>query len=411
MKTALLLLLLSAGISNLSTESLSFSEGRAHSAEKKAPLLVLVHGSDWHSNGERLFTLVWQDDEFVKSLGDGVVLADVDILQTTDEAVRAANDGRNAGWVKKGSGLQTHPAILAYGPDGVLIGTLQGHELPKDIAAAQQAMLTFEARIQLWTELSRAILLAHDAADSQVELQCIIDRAELGLEPSKSLLKDIQRLDPTDGGGHHARLSFPHWNTLVKQATAEAQKGEGAAAEKRLQGMLANPAYTTTQRSAIYLALGSVYRRWEGHESQASVSFQAAWSVDPRAICGQAGRRLYLNLYAAPSRAFGWSKRHPATPNTTWVIADCPERLGPGRYILRLERTKFREVTFSGAQLMSGAAITAYLPNRHTLNKANPACEFEFTLSESKSDVSLLVFVEGGDEGSGKITWTELTGQ
>jgi hypothetical protein len=60
---------------------------------------------------------------------------------------------------------------------------------------------------------------------------------------------------------------------------------------------------------------------------------------------------------------------------------------------------------------MSGAAITAYLPNRHTLNKANPACEFEFTLSESKSDVSLLVFVEGGDEGSGKITWTELTGQ
>lgn len=384
-------------------QSHSISAGRTLSSEHDSLLFVLVHGSDWHPFGERLFGEVWQGKIFGEKMKG--VLADVDILQAREGAARAAADARNEGWVKKGSGLQTYPAVLAYSAEGVLIGSCQGRDLPKDLAAAQEVLITFGETCAQWKELTQAISQAKAADDKAAELKGIVARTALGLERSATLLEDIKRLDPSDEAGNYARLSFPKWTTLVKQATDQAKAGKGDEAEQRLKAMLANSAYTLEQLCVIHLALGSAYRRWEGHAEQAAVHFRAAGKVDPTSICGVAGTRLYLSLYGGPSLSLGWSKRHPVKAGTYWVIEDAPQDLEPGRYRLRLKRTKGKQLTITGAQLLSDGKVLIDLVQAATLTKASPTVEFIFTVPEALTHTSLRVLLNGGDTGTGTMSW------
>lgn len=381
----------------------SFSSGRALSSEHDSLLFVLVHGSDWHPFGERLFGEVWQEKTFGEEMKG--VLADVDILQVRDGAAKEAADARNKGWVKKGSGLQTYPAVLAYSAGGVLVGTCQGTALPKDLAAAKRTLITFGETCARWKVLTKAIARASAVGDKAAELKGIVARADLGLERSATLLEDIKRLDPSDEAGNYARLSFPKWTTLVKQATDEAKAGKGDEAEQRLKGMLANNAYTFEQRCVIHLALGSAYRRWDGHAEQAALHFQAAAQADSKSVCGIAGRRLYLSLYGGPSLSLGWSKRHPVSTGTYWMIEDAPQDLEPGTYRLRLNRTRGKQLMITGAQLLSDGKVLIDLVQAATLTKASPTVEFAFTVPEALTHTSLRVLLNGGDKGTGTMSW------
>ena len=216
-----------AGFNSPVDESHSYSAGRTLCAEQDAMLLVLVHGSDWHPFSERLFQEVWTQEAFIGQLGAGFVLSDVDILQTTDKTKRGPNTKRNKGWEKKGSGLRTYPAVLAYTQTGTLIGSRQGRQLPKDLAGAQKTLAAFSVTCLRWGELTNAMDHARESGEGAKELALLIEREALDLDPSATLLADIKRLDPTDTSGHHARLSFPKWTTFVQQATAEAKVVRG----------------------------------------------------------------------------------------------------------------------------------------------------------------------------------------
>ena len=411
----MLSLLLACALSHAPTaDSLSFAEGRARSAEQGEVLLVLVHGSDWQPFGERLFEDVWQDASFVASAE--LVLADVDILQDAKEAVRAANDERNKGWKKKESGLRTYPSVIAYAPDGSRIGNRQGRDLPKELDAARLALLEFAACCRMWSDLGRDLDAAREAKDTARELELLIARDRLPLQRSQKLLDEVKRLDPEDKSGHIARLTFPYWNTLVTQATSEAKAGKGAEAEERLLGMLANEAYTLEQRGVIHLALGSAYRRWEGHSLQASASFEAAWRAAPGSVCGRAGMRLFLQSYGGPSLAFGWTDRHtsPVTEDGVeckalfWAVSDLPQTLEPGTYRLRLTRTHGGELPAAHVRLLSDGKSKEERTLASALTKTDPMQEVVFTLSEGLNDVSLRIELALGDKSRGTIEWTKL---
>ena len=398
-------LLLACALAPLNTgDALSFSEGRALSAEKDAVLLVLVHGSDWHPFGERLFEDVWRDAKF--SRATELVLADVDVLQAPSDDAKKVNDERNAGWKKKESALRTYPAVIAYGPDGARIGDRQGRELPKELGAARLALLEFAECCRLWSDLGADLAAARTAGDTARELELLIERDRLPLQRVTNLIDEVKRLDPEDEAGHLARLSFPYCNALVKQATDEAKAGKGAEAEARLKEMLANPAYTDEQRGVIHLALGGAYRRWEGHEDRAADQFEAAWRTAPDSICGRAGMRLFLRDHAAPSLAFGWVNRHTAVGATTWKIADFPTTLEPGTYRLRLERTKGAELNLAGVRLLAAGEPRYVDSAARRLTKDEPAHDFEITLSERLEDVTLSVSLGRAAKSRGTITWT-----
>ena len=408
-------LLLACALSHAPTaDSLSFAEGRARSAEQGEVLLVLVHGSDWQPFGERLFEDVWQDASFVASAE--LVLADVDILQDAKEAVRAANDERNKGWKKKESGLRTYPSVIAYAPDGSRIGNRQGRDLPKELDAARLALLEFAACCRMWSDLGRDLDAAREAKDTARELELLIARDRLPLQRSQKLLDEVKRLDPEDKSGHIARLTFPYWNTLVTQATSEAKAGKGAEAEERLLGMLANEAYTLEQRGVIHLALGSAYRRWEGHSLQASASFEAAWRAAPGSVCGRAGMRLFLQSYGGPSLAFGWTDRHtsPVTEDGVeckalfWAVSDLPQTLEPGTYRLRLKRTHGGELPTAHIRLLSDGKSKEERTLASALTKTDPMQEVVFSLPEGLNDAGLRIELTLSDKSRGTIEWTKL---
>ena len=393
---------------------LSFSEGRALSEERGEVMLVLVHGSDWHPFGERLFGGFWKDAGFAQAMG--VILADVDILQDAKQDVRTANDERNKGWKKKGSGLQTYPAVLAYAPDGTVIGVRQGRVLPKELDAARLTLLEFSACCRMWRDLGRDIAAARDARDTVRELDLLIARDRLPLNRVAGLLDEVKRLDPEDEAGHTARLTLPYWSSLVQQATSEAKAGKGAEAEERLLGMLASEAYTDEQRAALHLALGGAYRRWEGHGEQAYASFEAAWRAAPKSVCGLAGMRLFLQSRGGPSLAFGWGDRHtsPVTEDGVeckalfWTIEDFPSSLEPGTYRLRLKRTHGADLPIAHFRLLSEGRVGQELSLGSPLTKASPVGEVEFTLPDGLTEASLRVDLTLGNTSRGTIEWTRL---
>jgi hypothetical protein len=408
-------LLLACALSHAPTaDSLSFAEGRARSAKEGEVLLVLVHGSDWQPFGERLFDDVWQDAGFATSAE--VILADVDILQDPKDGVRAANDERNKGWKKKESGLRTYPSVIAYAPDGARIGNRQGRDLPKELDAARLALLEFAACCRMWSDIGGDLDAAREAKDTARELELLIARDRLPLQRSSKLLDEVKRLDPEGKSGHLARLTFPYWNTLVSQATAEAKSGKGAEAEERLSGMLANEAYTLEQRAVIHLALGSAYRRWEGHGVQAGESFEAAWRAAPDSVCGRAGMRLFLKSYGGPSLAFGWTDRHtsPVTEDGLeckalfWTVLDLPQTLESGAYRLRLKRTHGGELPAAHVRLLSDGMSKEERTLASALTKTDPVQEIVFTLPEGLNDASLRIELALGDKSRGTIEWTKL---
>ena len=411
----MLSLLLACALSHApAADSLSFAEGRARSAEQGEVLFVLVHGSDWQPFGERLFKEVWRDAKFAASAE--VVLADVDILQDPRDDVRAANDERNKGWKKNESGLRTYPSVIAYASDGARIGNRQGRDLPKELDAARLALLEFAACCRMWSDIGGDLAAARETKDTARELELLIARDQLPLQRSAKLIDEVKRLDPEDKAGHLARITFPYWNTLVSQATAEAKAGKGAETEERLLGMLANEAYTDEQRGVIHLALGSAYRRWEGHTAQAGASFEAAWRAAPDSICGRAGMRLFLQSYGGPSLAFGWTDRHtsPVTEDGVeckalfWTISDLPQTLEPGTYRLRLKRTHGGELPTAHIRLLSDGKSKDERALASALTKADPVQELVFTLPEGLSDASLRVELTLGDKSRGTIEWTKL---
>jgi hypothetical protein len=387
-------------------DSLPFQVGQQAAAENKEVLLVLAHGSDWNALGERVLEDLWKDSEFASATG--CVLADVDILQAPSAESKQANDARNEGWVEKGSGLRTYPAILAYTSDGTLIGSRQGANLPRKVVEIREVALQLATDCRRWVELTDSAAKAKAESDSASELAFLIQRDALPLSRHPSFLEDLRRLDPSDAGGHLARLSLPHWNTLVQQATSEAKAGKGEEAEQRLLALLENTAYTREQRAALHLALGSAYRRWAGHDELAAKHMRAASAMAPGSVCGIAGMRLYLRWYGGPSLLMGWAERHTADGANDWVIEDLPATLEPGDYTLRLRCTGGGSLKLTGAALCVDGKPIVLGPGEAELSGKGGTLELEFTLDKPLRLAHLQIVLGERAKSRGELTWTRL---
>jgi len=400
------LVLLTALAGSPQEAPLSYGEGRAASAEQGKVLLVLVHGSDWLPVGERLLRRCWREPGF--GAGVGAVLADVDVLQSGSKRAREANAARNKGWDRKASGVRTFPAVVAYAPDGAVIGALQGAALDRDPATAGSQISAFARRCQRWVQLGGEILAAREGERAGEELASLVERETLGLVSSKGLMDALCRLDPKDAAGHAARASFPSWTDLVARATADGKAGKGAEVRQRLEAMLGNPAYTADQRAVVHLALGAAYRRWEGHDRDAGASFRAAWKTAPETIAGRAGMRLYLRGYGGPSLVQGWNERHTRDEDRWWALEDVPRRLEPGSYRLRLRLTRGSALAIVGYRLMSSGGVLVSNEERTWISKESPVHEIRFSVTQRLTDVAVEVRIGRGGGTRGTLEWSSL---
>ena len=276
----------------------SYAEGLDKAKSTNALLIVLAHGSDWNSWGERINDSIFNSDKFRQSLGkETIIYADVDILQSPSEEQKKKNDERNKLW--KGTGVYTYPAICAYSSDGTLLGTCQGQKLPKDITRATKVIGDLIASCLRYNTLTGHAAKAKAAGDTKVELAALVQLGKLSLTRPAGLADRIKELDPKDASGHYARFTFPHWNKLFLDSTNRTKKGEALAVETELNEMLQNSAYSLEQKALVNVALATSHRQQKDHQGQAARYFKQAWGMSPDSFGGQVGKRSYDAWYEA----------------------------------------------------------------------------------------------------------------
>ena len=274
----------------------SYSEGVIAARDNNTVLVVFVYGSDWNKWGVELYDYIFKSPEFEKSLPkEGIVFSDVDILQSPGEDEKKRNDVRNQGW--RGDGVYTYPAVCVYASDGNMLGVCQGKALSKSLENAGGAIVDIINLARRYSHLKKEAVKLRADNEVSAELAVLIEIGKMPLNRPDGLLERIKELDPNDLSGDYARLSFPHWNTLLANTTQKTQGGHGDEAESGLKEMLKCKAYTDDQVALIHVALGTCYRLQKGHEKEASEAFVKAVEVSPGSFGSQMARRILNTWY------------------------------------------------------------------------------------------------------------------
>ncbi len=316
-----------------------YTAASAMAKQRQVPLIVYVHGSDWNGLGQRLHSDMWNTTNTNERLRDfDLVLTDIDVLQTPTAPQQTEFDELHEGWNKQG--LVTYPAIIAFSPNGDVLGSRQGETLPRLPAQAQSALLELAQAATKYQELHQRIEKARLENDQQSEAQAIYAVCDLPLDRPNQLIERLTTIDPQDTSGRRRRLEMPQWHHLIAQATKDVKEGRAQEALDRLHTMLADNVYNDSQRAWLQVAIGAVHRKTEGSDTKAAAAFKQAWQLDPDGIAGHAGKRWYLQFYAPPSLLFGWQPRHCTTELSTWIIEDLPSHMSKGRWNMTCSWTK-----------------------------------------------------------------------
>lgn len=331
-----------------------YAAASATAAQRQVPFIVYVHGSDWNGLGRKLNADMWATpatDEMLRH--SDLVLTDIDVLQAPTEQQQTNFDALHQGWKKQG--LVTYPAIIAFSPNGEVLGARQGETLPRRPEQAQSALLELTQAATQYQVLQQRIEEARRENDPDSEATAIYAVFDLPLDRPNKFIERLAEIDPQDVSGRRRRLEMPQWHHLIAQATKDAKEGRSQQALDRLHTMLADDVYNDSQRAWLQVAIGAVHRKTEGSDTKAAAAFKQAWQLDPDGIAGNAGKRWYLQFYAPPSLLFGWQPKHCTKQGSTWTIEDMPDHMPAGLWDVTFSWTKGQHgLRIDDVQLVDG---------------------------------------------------------
>ena len=116
------------------------------------------------------------------------------------------------------------------------------------------------------------------------------------LPMKKKLLNILKEADPKDSQGYVSLLEFNHRQLLAKAMKMVNEK-KFKEAITWLNKKLERSNLPKEQEQWIHSGIGTVYRRWKGHERQAKKAFNTAWEIDQNSIAGKASRRMADKFY------------------------------------------------------------------------------------------------------------------
>lgn len=268
-----------------------FEAARIAAKAARAPIAVLIHGSDWNRAGEKLVP-VWNDPRFAAAVGPATVLLVIDRKERpdpADERLAAANAGCNVS-------PRSLPAVVLHDSEGRLAGVCEGLPAIEEAGGLPAAV----KRLQ-------AVLARRDACWSRAKSLQGVRRAaalgeglalmKIGLGPGKvyqGVLDEIKAADPADESGYAGYFSFSR-DALLGMVQDKAGRNEHAAAEAELERWNRNTRLDNGQRQELQAARFALYQKWPDKKAEARKALQEMRDIDPKSDLGRAAA-AYLGL-------------------------------------------------------------------------------------------------------------------
>lgn len=316
---------LSAQVAHTRVETLTKALPKAESTNN--PLLVLVHGSSWHTASQRLNDLVWQDIGFTNLLSSPVVMTNIHIRQNqTKDAVELEKENRK-GW--KDKPVLTYPAIQVYGSDGQLLATVQGRTLikaasPDKLAALLNPLLNAANRRKQLLAQYHSISKTVKQSEA-LELLCKLNELPINKEPE--ILKMLEQVDPNDSSGWQARISFAGWH-YMRGITKRLEDEQAEQVLAETVKALSSDANTPDQRTIILGAKGRALVALNRYDD-AWLCFQQVANVAPGSASGSA-------IFKYGLRVAGSATREIVDPESPLANADIGKNLTKSKTNFRL---------------------------------------------------------------------------
>ena len=283
----------SLNVQAAATRAPTFTKALPIAKSKGQPLLVLVHGSSWHTASQRLNDLVWQDYGFSHLLSSSVVMTSIHIRQNQTKDAAELEKKNREGWNKS---ISTYPAVQVYSSDGQILATMQGRALIKSATAEKLAALLnplIEAA-NLRTKLLSQYQSAAAAGKHTDAIKKLCQLNELPINKEPDILKMLERVDPSDRSGWQAQISFSGWD-YMRDITKRLEEGQAVEVLAETERALKSRANTPDQRTIIYGARGRALVALD-RKDDAWICFQKAAAEVPNSANGKAvlnyGRRV-----------------------------------------------------------------------------------------------------------------------
>lgn len=258
----------------------------------KAPIAVLIHGSDWNKPGE-VASKTWNDPRFIEAVGKSTILVSIDRKESPNDAEKEAAK-RN---VKCQPPYRSLPAVAFYDSEGRLVAVRSGMS---EIQAAGGLPATVKAM--------RAILNNRDALWMRAAGSGGVQRASLfggglhqmnqSLGPNniyQPVLDDMKKADPKDNSGYIGKYTFSR-DALLGMVMDKAKKNEQAAAEAELAKWMRNTRLSTLQRQELHATRFALYQRWPEKKTSARNALEDMRKVDPKSELGLAAASYLKQL-------------------------------------------------------------------------------------------------------------------
>ena len=259
---------------------------------RKAPIAVLIRGSDWNHAGEAA-AKIWEDARFPGAVGSDTLLVSIDRKESPTDAEKEAAK-RNE---KCQPPYRSLPAVALYDSEGRMVAMFSGMaeiDAAGGLPTSVKSMTTvLTERDELWKRAAGA-----RGVQQATLLGAGLDRMDIGLGPKnvyQPILDEIQKADPKDETGYVGKYTFSR-DQLLGMVMDKAKKEEFVVAEAELAKWAQNPRLSPRQRQELHAARFALYQRWPAKKASSRTALEDMHKIDPSSDLGLAASSYLKQL-------------------------------------------------------------------------------------------------------------------
>lgn len=327
MKTLSVTALIALGLLPLQAGVVVESYEKAQTVSHNDGYVLVAYPAGWDKKGEKKARSCMASKAMLEAAGDTAIIP-VPIPQITDDAAKKQLEQTLGKLSLPKSGI--YPAFFLLHEDGHHYATLaepgMRHRDTEELAEILAARIAAGRQQKKLVDKAAALEPGMEKATLLGQASTIPD-----INRPKDVLNELRKSDPKDELGFIRRFTFNPWSF----ATATARDLTFEESEKKIQEMLADPAYTTEQKQQLHALYIGLIRRSQSVDSVPRMAelMEKMKELDPDSLLARSApiaARQWLKNF---SLLEGWcTAAMPANDDKPVTLADHMAPIEPGTY-------------------------------------------------------------------------------